>query len=50
MSHVRLISKIGQGSYGTVYRSVWRGSLIATKVIQARDEALKVFGEVEKWG
>ena len=31
---VQLLSTIGQGSYGTVYRPVWRGSLVAAKVIQ----------------
>ena len=49
MKQVRLIGKIGQGSFGTVYKAVWRGSVIATKVIQVGEEASKVLGEVEKW-
>ena len=45
---VRLLNKIGQGSFGTVYRAVWRGSLVAAKVIQVGEETSKVMGEVEK--
>jgi len=35
---VKLLSSIGQGSFGTVYRAIWRGSLLAAKVIQMREE------------
>ena len=33
MTGVRLVNVIGHGSFGTVYRAVWRGSLVAAKVI-----------------
>ena len=51
MTQVRLMNKIGQGSYGIVYKAVWCGSVVATKVIQLQDgnESSKVLGEVEKW-
>ena len=48
MNQVRLINVIGQGSFGTVYRAVWRGSLVATKVIQMGEESRHTVGEVEK--
>ena len=48
MNQVRLINVIGQGSFGTVYRAVWRGSLVATKVIQMGEESRHIVGEVEK--
>lgn len=31
---LRLISIIGQGSFGIVHKAMWRGSLVAAKVIQ----------------
>ena len=30
---IKLLEVIGQGSYGTVHRASWRGSLVAAKVI-----------------
>ena len=52
VTQVRLINEIGQGSFGTVYKSVWRGSVIATKVIQLQsgEDTSKILGEVEKLG
>ena len=41
---VRLLSAIEQGSYGTVNRAVWHGSLVAAKVIQLGTER----GEVNR--
>ena len=48
MTRVRLVNIIGRGSFGTVYRAVWRGSLVATKVIQMGEECRHVIDEVEK--
>ena len=48
MQKVRLVSIIGQGSFGTVYKAVWRGSVVAAKVIQVGDKTSKIMGEVEK--
>lgn len=31
--NVKLLSVIGQGSFGTVHRALWRGILVAAKVI-----------------
>ena len=31
---LRLISIIGQGNFGIVHKAIWRGSLVAAKVIQ----------------
>lgn len=43
------MSIIGQGSFGTVYRAVWRGSLVATKVINVQGEDIThVLHEVER--
>lgn len=30
---VKLLSIIGQGSFGTVHRALWRGMMVAAKVI-----------------
>ena len=42
---VRLIDVIGRGTYGAVYKSVWRGCIVASKVIStpaiAREQAMK---------
>ena len=45
---VRLVNIIGQGSFGTVYRAVWRGSIVAAKVIQVGAESSRVLSEVER--
>ena len=39
---------IGEGSFGTVYRAVWRGCVVAAKVLQLGHETEKVMSEVEK--
>ena len=42
---VRLIDVIGRGTYGVVYKSVWHGCIVASKVIStpaiAREQAMK---------
>lgn len=48
MTRVRLVSIIGHGSFGTVYRAVYRGSVVAAKVVQMGEESKSVIGEVEK--
>ena len=48
MTSVRLVSIIGHGSFGTVYRAVYRGSVVAAKVVQVGEESKSVIGEVEK--
>ena len=46
---VRLVREIGQGTYGTVYKAVWRGNLVATKIIQVQgDDFTHVSREVER--
>ena len=35
---VRLVRDIGQGTYGTVYKAVWHGNLVATKIIQVHGD------------
>ena len=46
---VRLVREIGQGTYGTVYKAVWRGNLVATKIIQVQgDDFTRVSREVER--
>ena len=30
---LRMIEEIGQGAFGRVYKAVWRGSVVAAKVI-----------------
>ena len=48
MTKVRLISIIGHGSFGTVYKAVWRGTVVASKVLQIGPEDKRVLFEVEK--
>ena len=48
ITKVKLLSSIGQGSFGTVYRAIWRGSLVAAKVIQMGEESRHVIDEVKK--
>ena len=45
---VRMLDEIGQGSFGTVHKAVWRGCLVAAKVIQVGQESKKFMDEVEK--
>ena len=48
---VRLVKMIGlEGSFGTVYRAVWRGSIVAAKVIQLGKDVDHVIGDVESVG
>ena len=49
ITQVMLLSSIGQGSFSTVYRATWRGSLVAAKVIQMGEESRHVIGEVERY-
>lgn len=30
---LQMLQVIGQGTYGTVYKAVWRGTMVAVKVI-----------------
>lgn len=39
---VRLLEVIGSGSYGVVHKAVWRGSIVAAKVINAPEPAKAV--------
>ena len=32
---LQLLDIIGQGGYGTVFRAVWKGTIVAAKVLQA---------------
>ncbi len=32
---LHLISEIGRGSFGTVYKALWLGTIVAAKVVQA---------------
>ena len=51
MIGVRLVNVIGHGSFSTVYRAVWRGSLVAAKVIHdqmGEQNRMCVIGEVKK--
>lgn len=50
-AQVRLVKMIGlEGSFGTVYRAVWRGSIVAVKVIQLGKDVDHVIGDVESVG
>lgn len=40
-NEVKLLSVIGQGSYGTVHVASWRGSLVAAKVISLTPRDIK---------
>lgn len=41
VTEMKLMEVIGQGSYGTVYRASWRGSLVAAKVISLTPKDVK---------
>lgn len=45
---LRLLNLVGQGSFGMVHRAVWRGVVVAAKVIQVGQEKNKFMAEVEK--
>ena len=46
-TNLQLLNAIGQGSFGTVYRATWRGSLVAAKVIGVKEsEAKQISTEV----
>ena len=45
---MRLLSTVGQGSFGTVYKAIWRGSLVAAKVVDGGQECHRIISEVEK--
>ena len=42
-----LLAIIGQGSFGTVHRAMWRGLLVAAKVIPMTEDKSKVQKEIE---
>jgi hypothetical protein len=33
LDHVKFIEEIGRGTYGVVHKAVWRGSVVAAKVL-----------------
>lgn len=33
LNHVRLINEIGRGTYGVVHKAIWRGIVVAAKVL-----------------
>jgi serine/threonine protein kinase len=35
LHHVRLLEEIGRGTYGVVHKAVWRGSIVAAKVLSS---------------
>ena len=39
---------VGQGSFGAVHKAVWRGCLVAAKIIQTQEKK-KIKDEVEKY-
>ena len=45
---VRLLDMVGQGSFGAVHKAVWRGCLVAAKIIQTQEKK-KIKDEVEKY-
>lgn len=48
LSTLRLLNLVGQGSFGTVHKAIWRGVIVAAKVIQVGQEKSKIMAEVEK--
>ena len=36
VNDVKLLGSIGSGAYGTVYKAVWRGSIVAAKLMDTR--------------
>ena len=44
---LKLLSVIGQGSFGTVHRALWRGMLVAAKIIPVCENQDKIQKEIE---
>ena len=42
------VRTIGQGSFGIVFKAMWRGKRVAAKVIQMGQDIDRVIGEMEK--
>ena len=34
-NHLHLLEEIGQGSFGVVHKAIWRGKIVAAKVVRA---------------
>lgn len=44
--NLKVLQVIGEGAYGTVYRAIWNGQLIAVKVIEHDERAQKEGNEL----
>jgi serine/threonine protein kinase len=47
---IKLLQVIGEGAYGTVYRAIWNGLLIAVKVIEHDERTQKDGNDITRAG
>ena len=51
LAELHLVKIIGQGTFGTVHKAIWRGSLVAAKVINIPAGSVgTVKGEIQAIG
>lgn len=46
---LKLLNVIGQGGFGTVYRAVWQGVVVAAKIIPAQKDVTSKEADVLKY-